>query len=191
MAYTQIVALLIAASLPSQPADSYDAALTAAVHHFAREGDLEFVRAILEKHPSLVDAPEPLPPGRKPVSTDRFSALHWAARFGHTAIADYLIRRGANVNADAGGGWTPLHLAAQRGHLETVKQLVAHGANVRARTSAIPESTGTQPGAPPRDPTAPAERPKIYPAIPARTATDWAIVENHADVVKYLESLPK
>ena len=35
MAFSQILALLSAASMPSHPADSYDAALTAAVHHFA------------------------------------------------------------------------------------------------------------------------------------------------------------
>jgi ankyrin repeat protein len=187
MALPQVLILLVARLMLSPAADSYESALAAAVHHFAREGDLEFVRAILEKHPRLVDAVEPFPLGHKPVSTEGYSPLHWAARFGHTAMAEYLIRRGANVNADGGGGWTPLHFAAQRGHLETVKQLVARGANVRAKTSAVPESTGSQPGAP----AGPPDRTTTYPAIPARTAIDWAIAEKHPDVVIYLTSLKK
>ncbi|HEV3122328.1 MAG TPA: ankyrin repeat domain-containing protein [Isosphaeraceae bacterium] len=189
MAPAQIVVLLLAAWTPPQEASKYESAIAAALQHFAREGDVEYVEAILEKHPRLVNAPEPYRPQRKPDSTGGYTPLHWAARFGHTDLANALIRRGANVNADAGDGWTPLHLAAQSGHLQMVKELVAHGANIRAQTAAIPESSGVQPGAPPTDPAAPPEPPKIYPGIPARTALEWAIVAKHAEVVQYLTSL--
>jgi ankyrin repeat protein len=189
MAPARILVLLIAGWTPPQDTDSYESALVAAVHHFAREGEVEYLKAILEKHPRLVDVPEPFPPVHKPVSTDQSTPLHWAAHYGHPSVAAYLIGRGAAVNADRGGGWTPLHLAAERGHLEIVKLLVARGADVEAKTAAVPESSDPLPGAPPVDPAAPSRRPKTYPAVPARTALEWAIAAKQDAVVNYLKSL--
>jgi Ankyrin repeats (many copies) len=192
MLYATIILLLLAGELQSQVADPYESALVAAIHHFAREGELDHLEAILEKHPGLVDVAEPFPPGHKPYSTEGYTPLDWAAVRGHAAVAKYLIRRGANVNAADGAGWTPLHLAAQKGHLELVKLLVKSGADVEAKTAAIPESSSdSQPGSSPVAPGEPARIPVKYPAIPSRTALDWADAMKHANVVEYLKSLKK
>jgi ankyrin repeat protein len=192
MLYAKILLLLLAGELPSEDADPYESALTAAIHHFAREGNLDHLKAILEKHPRLVDATEPLPPGHKPYATEDYTPLDWAAVRGHAAVADYLIRRGAKVNPSDGAGWTPLHRAAIEGHLEVVKLLVKRGADVGARTNAMPESSSDSlPGSPaiaPGDPTRPSVK---YPAIPSRTALDWAVAMRHANIVDYLNSLKK
>ena len=51
------------------------------------------------------------------------------------AMADMLIRHGANVNArnDAWAEGTPLHIAAQSGNAEVARVLLQHGANANAR----------------------------------------------------------
>ena len=48
---------------------------------------------------------------------------------------EYLLYRGASVNAKTNLSATPLHLAAQSGHLKIVMVLVQHGADVNAETS--------------------------------------------------------
>jgi hypothetical protein len=53
--------------------------------------------------------------------------LHWAASLGHAAVADALLKAGADVNASNDEGLTPLHPAAgavfaatRRGRLRVV-----------------------------------------------------------------------
>ena len=106
---------------------AYHAALVAAVHHFAEEGELVHLRAVLGRHPKLVDARKALAEGRKPNSTDYFTAFHFAADEGQEDVVAYLIEKGADVNADGGGMWTPLHRAANAGHLPVVRRLVEAG----------------------------------------------------------------
>jgi 8-oxo-dGTP pyrophosphatase MutT (NUDIX family) len=50
-------------------------------------------------------------------------------------IIDALLDAGAEVNAPAGGGFTPLHLAASRGELPVVTRLLLRGAEPSARTA--------------------------------------------------------
>ena len=57
------------------------------------------------------------------------SFLHWAAFYGHKAVADFLIELGANKDIEGLGGCTPLHLAAQEGRVEMVTLLLSTGAN--------------------------------------------------------------
>ncbi|MDC0723454.1 ankyrin repeat domain-containing protein [Nannocystis bainbridge] len=62
------------------------------------------------------------------------TALHLAAREGHTAAVLALLAAGAAVDGLAGPGLpTPLHVAAGHGHAEVVRALVDHGAAVDAR----------------------------------------------------------
>lgn len=189
IAYAHVLILIIMGASPAQPTGPYQSALVAALNHFAREGDLEYLRAIVEKHPDLVDASETPRPQRKPLSTDGYSPLHWAARMGHTEVVDYLAKRGANINVRDDDGWTPLHLAAQHGHLDVVKLLVARGADVGAKTEPQPETSDPLPGSPPRESGKPEPTARTYPATPARTALDWAVVTKQTDVAKYLRSL--
>jgi RNA polymerase sigma factor (sigma-70 family) len=63
------------------------------------------------------------------------TALHTAARWGHTEVMELLVTRGADVHARCGAGdhgddgCTPLRSAAKRGHREAVELLAARGAH--------------------------------------------------------------
>ncbi len=184
----KILLLILTGGMSPPDTDPYESALVAAVHHFAREGSLGHLKAILDRYPQLVDALEPFPEGHKPYATEGYTPLDWAARAGHTAVVEYLIRRGAKVNAADNDGWTPLHLAARHGHLEVVKLLVEHGADIHAKTEAIPESAGFAAGAPVADPALRREPATKYPAIPSRPPLEWAAAMKHAKVVEYLKS---
>jgi ankyrin repeat protein len=77
------------------------------------------------------------------------TALHEAAEAGHKEVAEFLIAKGADVNAKTHGeasvragdtvAWhmeytcTPLHLAAEAGHKDVVELLIAHGADINAK----------------------------------------------------------
>ncbi|HAZ46119.1 MAG TPA: hypothetical protein DDW76_09110 [Cyanobacteria bacterium UBA11369] len=58
--------------------------------------------------------------------------LHRASAIGCRDICEFLIARGADVNAEGQYGKTPLHLATQFGHLNTVELLLECGANINA-----------------------------------------------------------
>jgi len=60
--------------------------------------------------------------------------LLWAARYGHKAVAELLIAKGADVNAENEKGETPLHAAARYGHKAVVELLISKGADVNAKT---------------------------------------------------------
>jgi len=50
-------------------------------------------------------------------------------------VVKYLVDKGANVNAQDKGDWTPLLSAAcEGGEMDMVKYLVSKGANVNARS---------------------------------------------------------
>jgi uncharacterized protein len=69
-------------------------------------------------------------------------ALYAAARNGHAQTVEYLLARGANVDAKGVFGATALHWAAINGYAGTVELLIARGANVSlkdARFDATPE----------------------------------------------------
>ncbi len=60
-------------------------------------------------------------------------ALHWAAAYGHRAIAELLLSKGADVKTRDMSGATPLHYAAEDGHTDVVKLLLDNGADVQAQ----------------------------------------------------------
>jgi ankyrin repeat protein len=63
---------------------------------------------------------------------DGQTALHCAARWGHTQITELLLRNRATVDARATYGLTPLHLAVREYRPETVSALLQGGASVDA-----------------------------------------------------------
>ncbi len=180
------------ASRPSFQYDSYDAALVAAICAVAegtdriQDGGLDHLKAILDKHPNLVNACRVYKQPRKPSARDYWSPLNLAAWNGNEQVVKLLLDRGADVNSTEDYGCTPLHRAAMMGHLSIVKMLVEYGADINAKTIAQPEMSSDQfpgSGGPGADP------PTTFPAVPAQTSLDLAKEWKHADVVEYLESV--
>jgi len=57
------------------------------------------------------------------------TCLHWAAKFGHINFVEYLVKRGAKINAQDYEGNTPLHIAAIHNQIAVVSCLLQR--NVR------------------------------------------------------------
>lgn len=62
--------------------------------------------------------------------TRKKAPLHTAGHSWDKRVAEFLIKKGANVNIRDGLGWTPLFWAAHNRYPKTVKALIKHGANV-------------------------------------------------------------
>lgn len=86
---------------------------------YARTGDKDSIARMLAADPRLIENDD---------------ILLAAVDFGHRELAQWLIDRGANLNARSriGSEGTALHSAAFEGDLEMVKLLVAAGADIRA-----------------------------------------------------------
>jgi ankyrin repeat protein len=90
----------------------------------AQNGDLSQVVALIEGDPSLV----------RSVSVGGYTPLHRAALNGHIEVMDFLLKRGADIQAKVDTHWTALHIVADDGNLDAVKFLVSKGADVNATT---------------------------------------------------------
>jgi ankyrin repeat protein len=178
-----IIPVVLSVSAPAQvpeAADPFRDALVASIHHFAEDGKLTHLQAILDRYPKLLDAKRAQELG-KPSHGDGYTPLQTAARHGRDEVVAFLIKKGAEVNAADGDGYTPLHLAAEGGHLDVVKRLVRAGAKVEAKTTALPG--GFFPGGPRNEP------PQKYDPIPARTALQIAEDRKHTAVVEFLKTV--
>jgi ankyrin repeat protein len=90
-------------------------------------GSVDRLRALLDEDPSLVNA----------WSEDGFTALHFAAFFGHPSAARLLTERGAELearstNREFAFDATPLHSAAAAGQLRVCDVLLDAGSDVNA-----------------------------------------------------------
>ncbi len=79
------------------------------IQHAAAAGYIGRVQALLDADPALLDSRDFL---------HRRTALHWAAEQGDLAIADLLLRRGADRSLTDKKGKTPLDLALADGHAD-------------------------------------------------------------------------
>lgn len=61
------------------------------------------------------------------------SALHKAAKNGHSEVCIELLEAGANIEAMDAGGWTPFIWACYKGHVSTVENFISRGADINAR----------------------------------------------------------
>ena len=59
--------------------------------------------------------------------------INRATQFGHKAIIELLISKGADVNVEDPQGYTPLHRVAFDGHKKMAELLIANGADVNVR----------------------------------------------------------
>ena len=61
------------------------------------------------------------------------TTLHFACLRGNLQVVQYLVEKGANIEAKDWDKNTPLHLASYRGNTDVVKYLVSKGANKYAK----------------------------------------------------------
>lgn len=117
------------------------------IHHAAMAGHLNLLHYIVLYHMKTTqrDGGEsslhgvrcgpksPVPPSVQSIIDLRdakgHTALHWAAYKGHMLITMYLIRQGADLNAQDSLGNTPLHWAAQQKQDLIIATLTRAGAN--------------------------------------------------------------
>ena len=124
---------------------------------------------------------------------DGATALHWAAHWDHAAMADALVRAGADVGAANDFGATPLWLACLNGSEAMVAVLLAAGADANA---ALPSGetvlmTASRTGS--------VEAVRLLAAYGAdlnareqtrgQTALMWAVAQQHPAVVEALIAL--
>jgi len=99
------------------------------VYDPAHEGDLEAVRAWLQKNPGELNSE----------ISDGYSLLHIASAFGHETMVAFLLGRHAlvNLNANNQSEATPLHLAVAYREEDVANRitqmLVANGAELNAK----------------------------------------------------------
>jgi ankyrin repeat protein len=98
------------------------------LHEAAALGQLERVKELVENEPSRA----------KSYSPDGFPVSALAAVFGHLEVAEYLLGKGADVNAEAtnGTGYNALTGAVASGHTAMVSWLLANGADPNHRYGA-------------------------------------------------------
>ena len=90
------------------------------IHYASIGGYLPIVQYIIGKQSDCIDAKGGR--GKTP--------LHCACSFANNLpVVEYLISKGANVDAKDNDSWTPLHFAANNHRPEIVKYLVSKGAN--------------------------------------------------------------
>lgn len=106
----------------------------------AAVGAVDRVRELLRLEAGFVDLWSP----------DGFTALHLAAFFGHDAVAQELLRRGADVSAVSRNPLRvqAIHSAAAGDHTDVVETLLDHGAdpNVRQEGGFAPIHAAAQSG---------------------------------------------
>jgi ankyrin repeat protein len=106
------------------------------IHNAAQQGDLTTVQAMVKAAPDLVFSKDPY----------GYTPLHYAAAFGHTDIATFLLDNNAQASAAGTNGGTPLHAASWKGYADIVKLLLAHKAdpNANAETGNTPLHVAAQ-----------------------------------------------
>lgn len=88
----------------------------------ARNGDYEMLDYLFQVNVPL-NAPDDFGNG----------AIHWVTIDGDTAMAEFLLDNGADVNLSSGRGLTPLMIAAREGFLDIVMLYLDRGADLGAR----------------------------------------------------------
>lgn len=104
----------------------YSPCLAEEIHDAARQGDLAKVKEMLAHTPGLLHLKTES--GKTP--------LHFAAEGGHLDVVDFLLSKGAEVDARNADDETPLHYAAGYSHMDVIKRLLEAESNVNAESKA-------------------------------------------------------
>lgn len=86
-------------------------------------GRLDVVKTFFQKEGGLRDAA---------TTRQMNEGFMWAAEFGHTAVIDYLLSQGLDIDVEVNGMYG-LHWALVGGHADTIRLLVARGASLEKR----------------------------------------------------------
>lgn len=120
-----------AGSRREQDESDDEVALSKRLYSAVEHGDLDMLKALVDKGADVS--------GRTSVFDK--TPLHWAAFFKQEAVAEYLLEKGALIEALDAEERTPLHMAALEGSLEILEIFLRAGASVnkkdRAGKSAI------------------------------------------------------
>src|SRR3989338_5447490 len=90
-----------------------------------KTGDLKGVKEAVEVQKEDVNQVD--------ATVNRRTPLHWAADFGQTAVIEYLLSKGAKVDAKDAYGITPLLAAVYENHADSVKVLVKNKADKKLK----------------------------------------------------------
>jgi len=92
------------------------------IHDAVVQGNIANIRAILSGQPDLVNAKD----------EKGSTLLHLACNKGNLEVVEFLIEKGADIEAVNSGGFTPLQIASSRGQREVVELLINKGSNINA-----------------------------------------------------------
>ena len=87
---------------------------------YVKEGHAQAVEFMLKDKEQPVDERD----------SNRRTAMHIAAQYGHIPVARFLRKYEADINVKNLNKWTPLHTAASFNRVEMVQWLVKHGADM-------------------------------------------------------------
>jgi ankyrin repeat protein len=119
--YTEIATLLLERGADVDAANSQGVTPLIAA---AQNGHVDVVTLLAANHANLDQLSK---------TQYKQNALHLAAKFGHTAVIEALLKAGADVNALEGSNSTALMYASYNGHLEAVDLLIKHGIELNVR----------------------------------------------------------
>ena len=109
-----ILTLLLALAATAASQDVFD---------LLRKGDVAAVKAMVEKEQTLIEARDP----------GGMTLLHYAAYGRDAGFIDFLIDKGAKLEAGSASGETPLMIAASSDRAEAVAALLKRGAALEAK----------------------------------------------------------
>jgi len=93
------------------------------IHQAAMQGDLAAVKKLLEQNPALLEARD---------DDEGVTPLAYAAGFGRMEVLEFLVARGADVNARDPRGLSALLLTVYTGQLQALRFLLDKGADVKS-----------------------------------------------------------
>ena len=108
---------------PASPSAQKPPAGEVSIHQAAMQGDLAAVKKLLEQNPALLEARD---------EDEGVTPLAYAAGFGRMEVLEFLVARGANVNARDPRGLSALHLTVYTGQLQALRYLLDKGADVKS-----------------------------------------------------------